>query len=94
MIALCYLKTDALDTIPDVIPKLPKAIRPTHFGESEGPKTPRFSLAGVGAMPTLKELSRSEYLLFAEQLVYLVTHFRYGYSELLVSNEEPLPIGD
>jgi hypothetical protein len=94
-IALCYLKVEAFETIPDVIPKLPEAIRPTHFGEGEGPNEPRFPLASVGARVALKELGRSGYLLFGDQLVYMVTHFRYGYSELFVSSEEEeeLPIG-
>jgi hypothetical protein len=87
IVARCYLQADALETIPEIIPELPEAIRPTHFGESEDEKGPRFSLSGKGAKGGLQQRAHSGYFLFTNQTVYTVSPSDNG-AELFVSNEQ------
>jgi hypothetical protein len=85
IIACCYLQAGALDTIPEIILRLPEAIRPTHFGASEDEKDPRFPLSSFGAKGALEPLAFSGYMLFANQTIYTLSPPHNGYAGCLLA---------
>lgn len=92
-IAKYYFDVRSLEKIPQVIERFPKAIRPTHFGQSEEKNDPKYPLSSPNAMEALEELTNSGYILFCRDITYNLTPPLRSFGELFVSSESEGVLG-